>query len=327
MHVIFLHGFGVGTFHYTKQLIGLGSEEDSSRTCAWSMDICGQGKSWPKTREDVAEFEYSLDSWRDQVEYFIREVVLKAAADSEENEEVKIVLAGNSLGGKLALYVSATCEDLIDGIVLLNATPFWGFLEKRVSFLTKENDFIVKLTQPYWDNFRSQENVRRLLNLVYADESKIEESLIEDIIAPTENEHAIRAFISTFTSPKASRMSYDKMLEVIRDRNDSIKVAMCYGREDPWVVPLWGQRLKRVVTSAKYYELSPAGHCPHDEAPECVNAVIRSLIGEWFSTAETVAPPKSIDGVSIELVDGSPRNVFEKLDYWKDRYLSSSAML
>ena len=291
------------------------------------MDICGQGKSWPKRREDVAEFEYSLDSWRDQVEYFIREVVLKAAADSGENEEVKIVLAGNSLGGKLALYVSATCEDLIDGIVLLNATPFWGFLEKRVSFLTKENDFIVKLTQPYWDNFRSKENVRRLLNLVYADESKIEESLIEDIIAPTENEHAIRAFISTFTSPKASRMSYDKMLEVIRDRNDSIKVAMCYGREDPWVVPLWGQRLKRVVTSAKYYELSPAGHCPHDEAPECVNAVIRSLIGEWFSTAETVAPPKSIDGVSIELVDGSPRNVFEKLDYWKDRYLSSSAMI
>ena len=327
VHVIFLHGFGVGTFHYTKQLIGLGSEEDSSRTCAWSMDICGQGKSWPKRREDVAEFEYSLDSWRDQVEYFIREVVLKSAAGSEENEEVKIVLAGNSLGGKLALYVSATCEDLIDGIVLLNATPFWGFLEKRVSFLTKENDFIVKLTQPYWDNFRSKENVRRLLNLVYADESKIEESLIEDIIAPTENEHAIRAFISTFTSPKASRMSYDKMLEVIRDRNDSIKVAMCYGREDPWVVPLWGQRLKRVVTNAKYYELSPAGHCPHDEAPECVNAVIRSLIGEWFSTTEAASPPKSIDGVSIELVDGSPRNVFEKLDYWKDRYLSSSAMM
>jgi hypothetical protein len=200
-------------------------------------------------------------------------------------------------------------------------------MEKRVSFLTKENDFIVKLTQPYWDNFRSKENVRRLLNLVYADESKIEESLIEDIIAPTENEHAIRAFISTFTSPKASRMSYDKMLEVIRDRNDSIKVAMCYGREDPWVVPLWGQRLKRVVTNAKYYELSPAGHCPHDEAPECVNAVIRSLIGEWFSTTEAASPPKSIDGVSIELVDGSPRNVFEKLDYWKDRYLSSSAMM
>ena len=131
-------------------------------------------------------------------------------------------IAGNSLGGKLALYVAATSEDITDGIILLNATPFWGFLEKRVRFLTKENEFIVKLTQPYWDNFRSKENVRRLLTLVYADKTKIEESLIENIIEPTENEFAIRAFISTFTSPKASRLSYDEMLETIRDRNESM---------------------------------------------------------------------------------------------------------
>ena len=64
---------------------------------------------------------------------------------------------------------------------------------------------------------------------------------------PTENEFAIRAFISTFTSPKASKMSYDEMLETIRDRNESLRVGLVYGREDPWVVPLWGQRLKRVI--------------------------------------------------------------------------------
>ena len=319
VHVIFLHGFGVGTFHYRKQLNALGDEE----VCAWSMDICGQGKSWPRSGEDVRDFEYSMDSWRDQVEYFVREVVLKSLT-----EEVKVVLAGNSLGGKLALYVAATSEDITDGIILLNATPFWGFLEKRVSYLTKENEFIVKLTQPYWDNFRSKENVRRLLTLVYADKTKIEESLIENIIEPTENEFAIRAFISTFTSPKASRLSYDEMLETIRDRNESMffKVALCYGREDPWVVPLWGQRLKRVIKNATYYELSPSGHCPNDETPEAVNAVVRSLLDEWFLNTTTTSVrrtlPKQIDGVSIELVDGSPRNVFEKVDYWKDTFVS-----
>ena len=321
VHVIFLHGFGVGTFHYRKQLNALSDEE----VCAWSMDICGQGKSWPRSGEDVRDFEYSMDSWRDQVEYFVREVVLKS---STEEAKVKVVLAGNSLGGKLALYVAATSEDITDGIILLNATPFWGFLEKRVRFLTKENEFIVKLTQPYWDNFRSKENVRRLLTLVYADKTKIEESLIENIIEPTENEFAIRAFISTFTSPKASRLSYDEMLETIRDRNESMffKVALCYGREDPWVVPLWGQRLKRVIKNATYYELSPSGHCPNDETPEAVNAVVRSLLDEWFLNTTTTSVrrtlPKQIDGVSIELVDGSPRNVFEKVDYWKDTFVS-----
>jgi len=34
---------------------------------------------------------------------------------------------------------------------------------------------------------------------------------------------------------------------------------MTSGRDDPWVVPLWGQRLKRKVPSAVYLELSPAG--------------------------------------------------------------------
>ena len=116
--------------------------------------------------------------------------------------------------------------------------------------------------------------------MVYADEKKIEESLIDDIIEPTENEFAIRAFISTFTSPKASKMSYDEMLETIRDRNESLRVGLVYGREDPWVVPLWGQRLKRVIKNATYYELSPVGHCPNDEAPEAVNLVIERIAKE-----------------------------------------------
>ncbi len=327
VHVVFLHGFGVGTFHYRKQLDNLGGGgDDGSMMCAWSMDICGQGKSWPRKREDIADFEYSMDTWAKQVEFFVREIVLRGAR--KEDKPTKVVLAGNSLGGKLALYVSATCDDAVDGIVLLNATPFWGFLKKRIGFLNKENDVLVRLTQPYWDTFRSKENVRRLLNMVYADETKIEESLIDDIIEPTENEFAIRAFISTFTSPKASKMSYDEILETVRDRNESLRVGLVYGREDPWVVPLWGQRLKRVIKNAKYYELSPVGHCPNDEAPEAVNLVIGSLVRDWFFNdsdddalkASSVPLPKSIQGVSIELVDGSPRNAFEKMDYWKDQF-------
>jgi pimeloyl-ACP methyl ester carboxylesterase len=41
-----------------------------------------------------------------------------------------------------------------------------------------------------------------------------------------------------------------------------------YGREDPWVRPIWGIKVKKQVPEAPYYEISPAGHCPHDEVPE-----------------------------------------------------------
>ena len=55
-----------------------------------------------------------------------------------------------------------------------------------------------------------------------------------------------------------------------------------YGREDPWVQPAYGQAIAgprgvRGGGDALYVELSPAGHCPHHEAPVATNA----LLGRW----------------------------------------------
>ncbi len=58
-----------------------------------------------------------------------------------------------------------------------------------------------------------------------------------------------------------------------------LPVALCYGREDPWIAPLWGHRAKRTLPRAEYWEVTPAGHCPHHEAPEAVNA----LLLDWLS--------------------------------------------
>ena len=50
-----------------------------------------------------------------------------------------------------------------------------------------------------------------------------------------------------------------------------------YGKEDPWVKPMWGLQVKRQVPEAPYYQISPAGHCPHDEVPEVCNPSLISL--------------------------------------------------
>jgi len=107
-----------------------------------------------------------------------------------------------------------------------------------------------------------------------------------------------------------------------------VPVGLMYGREDPWVVPLWGQRAKRALGDevCDYYELSPAGHCPHHEAPAAVN----SLMGDWIrAVAEGVPRPKGksthpshVSGgrdVEVTLLDGSPRNVFEHTDLWTSK--------
>jgi hypothetical protein len=54
------------------------------------------------------------------------------------------------------------------------------------------------------------------------------------------------------------------------------------GRDDPWVVPIWGQRLKRLRPEATYLELAPAGHCPHHEAPTAINNIIQT----WVAAVE-----------------------------------------
>jgi hypothetical protein len=58
----------------------------------------------------------------------------------------------------------------------------------------------------------------------------------------------------------------------------TLYAAYAAGREDPWVAPLYGHRAKRLLPSAVYFELSPAGHCPHHEAPTAVNSIIATFV-------------------------------------------------
>ena len=317
-HVVFLHGFGVGTFHYRAQL------EELSRggACVWALDLCGQGDSWPPEGDDgeaslrelhAQGFQYSADTWRDQVEHFLREIVGRPS-----------YIAGNSLGGYLATYVSATAPSLVRGLILMNATPFWGFVQNNENSLGyrlapwKGNLPVPKWVstpfEAYWNSFRSTENVRGLLGLVYASKARIDDDLVQRIIAPTNNPNALSAFCSVVWSPK-SKMPFDDMLAALA-ANDDIPIALVYGKEDPWVVPLWGQRFKRAVPRADYYEISPGGHCPAHECPAQTNSIIH--LWTTYCDDGRIGPPPSgsADGLG-KLIPGKPRNVFEKIDAYR----------
>ncbi|KAJ1409050.1 Alpha/Beta hydrolase fold, partial [Sesbania bispinosa] len=92
-NVLFLPGFGVGSFHYEKQLKDLGRDYR-----VWALDFLGQGMSLPfedpaplskegtasngnisswgfgdETEPWATKLVYSVDLWQDQVRYFIEE--------------------------------------------------------------------------------------------------------------------------------------------------------------------------------------------------------------------------------------------------------------
>lgn len=68
---------------------------------------------------------------------------------------------------------------------------------------------------------------------VYCDPTLAYE-LVDDIIEATMQPMAPSAFASIICAPR-SRLSFEQMLQQMG--RDQVPVLMCYGREDPWVLP------------------------------------------------------------------------------------------
>ena len=290
--VVFVAGFGCGTFHFERNLAPLAAAA-GCRTFA--MDIAGQGKSWPVEVAPLNASGHSYDAelWVEQLSSFVDEVVRGGRKDGLA--ERRVFLVGNSLGGYLC---AAAAERLarasaVEGVVLLNATPFWGSTAVLPEWLWRGALPVPRplrsLVTSYWDFFRSEGNIARLLALVYArpdvtlsrgggdgraardKEGADYAQLVADIRAPSEHPHALDAFCSILLSPALAAPpgtgkltgAFDAALASLS--SSGVKVVLLNGEEDPWVVPAWGRRAKRMVPGATLVEISPAGHCPHHE--------------------------------------------------------------
>lgn len=73
-----------------------------------------------------------------------------------------VYIVGNSLGGYVALYFAACNPDLVKGVTLLNATPFWGFLPNPIKSPRLSRIF------PMPGTFPIPAPLRKMTELVYA---------------------------------------------------------------------------------------------------------------------------------------------------------------
>ncbi|ESR52172.1 hypothetical protein CICLE_v10031731mg [Citrus x clementina] len=305
--VLFLPGFGVGSFHYEKQLKDLGKDYR-----VWAIDFLGQGMSLPdedptprskegdsteeknflwgfgdKAQPWASELAYSVDLWQDQVCYFIKEVI---------REPVYVV--GNSLGGFVAVYFAACNPHLVKGVTLLNATPFWGFSPnpirspKLARILPWSGTFplpasVRKLIEFIWQKISDPESIAEVLKQVYADHATNVDTVFTRILETTQHPAAAASFASIMFAPQGN-LSFREALS--RCQMNGVPICLIYGKEDPWVKPVWGLQVKRQVPEAPYYEISPAGHCPHDEVPEVVNYLLRGWIKNLESQGSVALP-------------------------------------
>jgi hypothetical protein len=75
----------------------------------------------------------------------------------------------------------------------------------------------------WWDNLRSPDNIRRILQLVYANPAAVDDALVTRIIQSTQHPRAIDAFTSIVLAPK-TQLTFDQMLAAVR-----CPLVMAYG--------------------------------------------------------------------------------------------------
>ncbi|CAM9966655.1 unnamed protein product [Phaeothamnion confervicola] len=136
---------------------------------------------------------------------------------------------------------------------------------------------------------RNPGTVTTMLRGVYANGAAVDDGLVAEIIAattrgPTNRDYGCgghEAFSSILFAPR-SPLSFEDMLARL-----SCPVSLIYGAEDPWISPLFGRKAKRALPpDTPHWEVSPAGHCPHHEAPAAVNG----LLAAWIDSHERGAP-------------------------------------
>jgi pimeloyl-ACP methyl ester carboxylesterase len=256
--LLLVHGFGASTDHWQKNIAGLQDEFE-----VWAIDLLGFGRS---TKADT---QYSADLWCNQLYDFVTAVVAHP-----------VVIAGNSIGAYTALATNALFPDITRGAILLN--PVGSFSDPQPSppnamqqAMGNTFKFLFNQSCVSWLIFKSVQNknyIRKTLQKVYVNQAEVTEELVENIYRPSCDHGAATTFVRLFQSPKGEPV--DTLLAQLQH-----PLLIIWGEKDPWIgnAQVKGAKFKQYYPNLQEAYIN-AGHCPHDDAPQIVNELIRSWL-------------------------------------------------
>jgi pimeloyl-ACP methyl ester carboxylesterase len=260
-NLLLIHGFGASTDHWRKNISELSQEFQ-----VWAIDLLGFG------RAAKPAWTYSADLWRSQLHDFITEVIGEP-----------VVLAGNSLGGYAALCVAAEYPEAAAGIILINsAGPFTDSTHPKEPNLFQKtiNQLLTGfLRHPIGNSLlykfvQRKSFIRNTLKKVYVDQTAITEQLVDEIYRPSCDRGAPQVFGSIFSNQQGEKV--DVLLGKMQ-----CPLLMIWGEGDPWIdARQRGAKFRACYPQLQEYYLA-AGHCPHDESPTQVNAIIHNWVKEY----------------------------------------------
>jgi pimeloyl-ACP methyl ester carboxylesterase len=120
-----------------------------------------------------------------------------------------------------------------------------------------------------FNRVRQKGNIRNSLRQVYRNHQAIDDDLVDMLYQPSCDEGAQKVFASILTAPAGPRTS-----ELLEKLNKPLLVL--WGDADPWT-PINGAKIYQETSKTKDIRIIPipnTGHCPHDDRPEIVNALM-----------------------------------------------------
>ncbi len=258
--ILLVHGFGASTDHWRKNI-----EVLSQNYRVWAIDLLGFGRS------QKPKITYSSDLWRDQLRDFCGDVV-----------QNPVFIAGNSLGGYASLCFAVDCPEWTQGIILLNCAgpfsedkvaprPTWQKMMNDLTRSALKLPFAIEIVSfILFQQTRNRNKIREILLKVYKDPSAVTDRLVEEIYRPAFDEGALDVFSAVFKSPPGRKL--DELLASLER-----PLLLLWGKADPWMSATKARRFLEYAPNAAL-EWVDAGHCPHDERPEAVNAAMDDWI-------------------------------------------------
>jgi pimeloyl-ACP methyl ester carboxylesterase len=234
--IVLIHGTGSSLHTFNEWSAVLKNEYRVVR-----MDLPAFGLTGPFPNRN-----YSIENYVDFVEHFLASKGIK-----------RCILGGNSLGGQIAWQFTVKNPEMVDKLILINAAGYpmesksipVAFRLARTPILNKLLTFITPRSM-----------VQASVENVYADKTKITESLVERYFELTLREGNRQALVDRMTSGTDT----DKIHLI---KNIQQPTLVLWGEQDLLIPTNIAQRFHDDLPNDSLVILKNVGHVPMEESP------------------------------------------------------------
>lgn len=284
--MLLVHGFGASSGHWRHTVPALAGDAE-----VLAVDLLGFGASdkppscLPGEIPRTGSVRYGFDLWA--------ELVADLAREFNPPSLQSLHLVGNSIGGMVALTAARLLRQRRQPpcqVVLIDCaqrTLDDKRLAEQPALARAGRPALKQLVRQRWllaPLFRvlaQPRFIRRVLAQAYPTGAHVDEELVSLLHRPSTDPGAIesfRGFVNLFDDHLAPQLLAE-LSEPLDAGLGPVPVRLLWGERDPWEDPaealawagLYGCVAELVV-------LPGVGHCPHDEAPELVNPILRRWI-------------------------------------------------